>query len=66
MGIEPTSSAWKAEIIATIRHPLKVKELLDFTVKKGLFKSIFTYLKEILKLQKLFYIAKNKKSRKNL
>ena len=21
MGIEPTSSAWKAEVIATIRHP---------------------------------------------
>ena len=22
MGIEPTSSAWKAEVIAIIRHPL--------------------------------------------
>lgn len=25
MGIEPTSSAWKAEVIATIRHPQKME-----------------------------------------
>ena len=28
-GIEPASSAWKAEVLATIRHPHRQKSGLD-------------------------------------
>ena len=36
MGIEPTSSAWKAEVIATIRHPqLKMVEREGFEPSKA-------------------------------
>ena len=35
MGIEPTSSAWKAEVIATIRHPQKKMEGAGFEPAKA-------------------------------
>ncbi len=54
MGIEPTFSAWKAEVIASIRHPrllTKIIYIIDFQLKS------ITFNKKINKFIKILFFT---------
>ncbi len=53
MGIEPTFSAWKAEVIASIRHPRLLTKsiyIIEFHLKS------ITFTKEINKFIKIYFL----------